>query len=184
MGYLIFVTGGARSGKSTYAENLANRSSKPVVYIATAIAFDDGMKDRIAKHQEQRPKHWKTIEQYKNFETMKDDPAFQNAEVVLFDCMTVMITNNMLDCEVDYDTCLMEKIGEIEQAIKKQVEMLLEVCKDKIMIIVSNEVGLGLVPSYKLGSYFRDIAGRMNQLVASRADEAYFTVSGIPMKLK
>lgn len=184
MGYLIFITGGARSGKSTYAEKLAKRSAKKVVYIATAIAFDDGMKDRIAKHQEQRPDHWGIIEQYKGFETMKDEPAFKKAEIVLFDCLTVMATNNMLDFPVDYDTCSMEQVAKIEKAIQKEVETLLEVCQDKIMIIVSNEVGLGLVPAYKLGSYFRDIAGRMNQLVAGRADEAYLTVSGIPMKLK
>ncbi|KNZ41086.1 bifunctional adenosylcobinamide kinase/adenosylcobinamide-phosphate guanylyltransferase [Acetobacterium bakii] len=184
MGYLIFITGGARSGKSTYAEKLAKRSGKSVVYIATAIAFDDGMKDRIARHKEQRPGNWKTIEQYKGFETMKEEPAFKNAEIVLFDCLTVMTTNNMLDFPVDYDNCSMDQVAEIEEAIKIEVESLLDVCKDKILIVVSNEVGLGLVPAYKLGSYFRDIAGRMNQLVASCADEAYFTVSGIPMKLK
>jgi len=184
MGYLIFITGGARSGKSTYAEKLARQTSKPVVYIATAIAFDDGMKDRIARHKEQRPENWETIEQYKSFESMKEEPAFKNAEVVLFDCLTVMTTNNMLDFPVNYDTCSMDQVAEIEEAIKIEVETLLAVCKDKTLIVVSNEVGLGLVPAYKLGSYFRDIAGRMNQLVASCADEAYFTVSGIPMKLK
>ncbi|HEY5557862.1 bifunctional adenosylcobinamide kinase/adenosylcobinamide-phosphate guanylyltransferase [Acetobacterium sp.] len=184
MGYLIFVTGGARSGKSTFAEKLAKEELTSVVYIATAIPFDDGMKDRIARHQEQRPALWETIEQYKNFETMKEDPAFKKAEIVLFDCLTVMATNNMLDFPIDYDTCSMDKVAEVEAAIKKEVETLLDVCKDKMLILVSNEVGMGLVPAYKLGSYFRDIAGRMNQLVASRADEAYFTVSGIPMKLK
>lgn len=184
MGRLIFVTGGARSGKSAYAENIAHQLGKPVAYIATAIAFDDGMKDRIAKHQVQRPDHWETIEQYKDFQMLADDPIFQKSEVVLFDCLTVMTTNNMLDFPVDFDTCTMEKVGEIEGAIKLEVEKLLEVCQDKILIMVSNEVGLGLVPAYKLGNYFRDIAGRMNQLVAGVANEAYFLVSGIPMKLK
>ncbi len=184
MGQLIFVTGGARSGKSTYAENRARQISKPVAYIATAIAFDDGMKDRIAKHQAQRPAHWGTIEQYNNFQTLADNPIFQASEVVLFDCLTVMTTNNMLDFQVDYDTCSMETIAQIEASVKLEVEKLLAVCKDKTLIVVSNEVGLGLVPAYKLGSYFRDIAGRMNQLVASCADEAYLLVSGIPVKLK
>lgn len=78
----------------------------------------------------------------------------------------------------------MEKVGEIEAAIKIEVEKLLDICQDKTLIVVSNEVGLGLVPAYKLGSYFRDIAGRMNQLVAARADEAYLLVAGLPMKLK
>lgn len=184
MGYIIFISGGARSGKSTYAEKLAIRSTKSVAYIATAIAFDDGMKDRIAKHQSQRPSTWGTIEQYRDFETLKDNPDFQKAEVILFDCLTVMVTNNMLDFNVDYDTCSMEIINEIEEKIKNQVEALLKACENKVIILVSNEVGLGLVPPYKLGNYFRDIAGRMNQLVASQADEFYFTVSGVPMKLK
>lgn len=184
MGQLIFVTGGARSGKSTYAENLARESGQPVAYIATAIAFDDGMKDRITKHQAQRPNHWGTIEQYKNFETIAKNPIFEQAEIILFDCLTVMTTNNMLDFQVDYDSCTMEKVGEIEAAIKIEVEKLLDVCQDKTLIVVSNEVGLGLVPAYKLGSYFRDIAGRMNQLVAGRADKAYLLVAGLPMKLK
>jgi len=184
MGHLIFVTGGARSGKSSYAENIAREAGKPVAYIATAIAFDDGMKDRIAKHQAQRPEQWGTIEQYKDFQTMTDNPIFEQAEIVLFDCLTVMTTNNMLDFPVDYDTCEMDKVAEIETAIKIEVEKLLDVCQDKTLIVVSNEVGLGLVPAYKLGSYFRDIAGRMNQLVAGRADEAYLLVAGLPLKLK
>lgn len=184
MGKLTFITGGARSGKSTFAEDLARENQKTVAYIATAIAFDDGMKDRIAKHQAQRPDHWGTIEQYKDFQTLADNPIFQDAEVVLFDCLTVMTTNNMLDFPVDFDTCSMETVGEIEQTVRTEVEKLLDVCKDKCLILVSNEVGLGLVPAYKLGSYFRDIAGRMNQLVAARADEAYLIVAGIPMKLK
>jgi len=184
MGQLIFVTGGARSGKSTFAEKLARETGQTVAYIATAIAFDDGMKDRIAKHQAQRPDHWGTIEQYKGFQTITDDPIFEQADTVLFDCLTVMTTNNMLDFPVDYDSCTMEQVGEIESVIKREVEKLLDVCQGKNLIVVSNEVGLGLVPAYKLGSYFRDIAGRMNQLVAARADEAYLLVAGLPMKLK
>ncbi|WKY47426.1 bifunctional adenosylcobinamide kinase/adenosylcobinamide-phosphate guanylyltransferase [Eubacteriaceae bacterium ES3] len=184
MGKLIFVTGGARSGKSTFAEETAKAFNKEVAYIATAIAFDDGMKDRIKKHQAQRPSEWQTIEAYKDFEKLNNDSAFTEAQVLLFDCLTVMVTNNMLDQQVDYDNCTMETVGQIEDLIKQEVEKLLEVCQDKTLVLVSNEVGMGLVPAYKLGSYFRDIAGRMNQLVAARADEVYFCVSGIPMKIK
>ncbi|MDK2962207.1 MAG: adenosylcobinamide kinase / adenosylcobinamide-phosphate guanylyltransferase, partial [Eubacteriaceae bacterium] len=78
----------------------------------------------------------------------------------------------------------METVGQIEALIKKEVESLLDVCQDKTLVLVSNEVGMGLVPAYKLGSYFRDIAGRMNQLTAARADEVYLCVSGIPVKIK
>ncbi|MEF9919014.1 MAG: bifunctional adenosylcobinamide kinase/adenosylcobinamide-phosphate guanylyltransferase [Eubacterium sp.] len=186
MGSLVFVTGGARSGKSSFAEKAVKEVGvgKKIVYIATAIAFDDGMKDRIRRHRQQRPSEWKTIERYKDYKMMKTDPDFQEADVILFDCLTVMITNNMLDVDIDYDHCTMDEVAKIEDAIKLEVETLLDVCAEKNLCIVSNELGMGLVPAYKLGNYFRDIAGRMNQLVASRADEVYFTVSGIPMKIK
>ena len=184
MGKLIFVTGGARSGKSSFAEEQVKIFDEKTAYIATAIAFDDGMKDRIKKHQAQRPAKWQTIEAYHDFEKVKNDPAFIEAQVILFDCLTVMVTNNMLDQQVDYDICSMETVGQIEELIKIEVETLLDVCKDKTLVMVTNEVGMGLVPAYKLGSYFRDIAGRMNQLVASRADEVYLCVSGIPVKIK
>ncbi len=180
----VLVTGGARSGKSTYAEQIVAASSEPVVYIATAIAFDEGMKDRIKKHREQRPAHWHTVEQYKNFETLKDDPKFREAKTVLVDCLTVMITNNMIDEPVDYDTCSMDTVNRIEAKIKEQVLTLLDVCGDKKLIIVTNEVGMGLVPAYRLGNYFRDIAGRMNVMTAKIADEVYFVVCGIPQQIK
>lgn len=186
MGSLTLITGGARSGKSTFAENAVKEAGKDkkIVYIATAIAFDDGMKDRIRRHREQRPAEWDTIERYKNYEKMKKDPSFQAADVILFDCLTVMVTNNMLECDVDYDNCTMEQVAEVEGKIKSEVEALLDVCRDKELYVVTNEVGMGLVPSYKLGSYFRDIAGRMNQMTAERADAVFLTVSGIPVKIK
>ncbi|MDO4288949.1 MAG: bifunctional adenosylcobinamide kinase/adenosylcobinamide-phosphate guanylyltransferase [Eubacterium sp.] len=184
MGKLTLVTGGARSGKSTFAEKSVKETGKRIVYIATAIAFDEGMKDRIKRHRAQRPAEWATIERYKDFEAMAQDPDFQTADTILFDCMTVMITNNMLELEEDYDHCSMDRVAEVEAEIKGQVQRLLKVCADKNLYVVSNELGMGLVPSYKLGNYFRDIAGRMNQMVAAAADEVYFTVSGIPLKIK
>lgn len=187
MGSLVLITGGARSGKSGFAEKTVKKVEKDggnAVYIATAIAFDEGMKDRIKHHRAQRPASWKTIERYKNYDEMVNDPDFKASSVILFDCLTVMITNNMLDYDVDYDHCTMDEVAEVEARVKKEVEALLRVCQDKHLFIVTNEVGMGLVPSYKLGNYFRDISGRMNQYVASLADEVYFTVSGIPMKIK
>ncbi len=184
MGRLLFITGGARSGKSTYAEKTAADLKKKVLYLATAIAFDEGMKDRIKRHQAQRPADWKTIEAYRDFDKITENKDFKEAEVILFDCLTVMVTNNMLDYEIDYDTCSMQALSQVEEEITLEVEKLLKVCQDKVLLVVSNEVGMGLVPSYKLGSYFRDIAGRMNQLVAACANEAYLMVSGIPLKIK
>lgn len=180
MGKLTLITGGARSGKSTYAENLIKNEGSEIVYIATAIAFDVGMKDRINKHQAQRSKDWTTIEKYKNFS--KND--IKKSDAVLLDCMTIMVSNLMLDEDVDYDTCSHEDIDLIELKIKNEVETLLTVFKDENLYIVTNELGMGIVPSYRMGNIFRDIAGRINQMIANRADEVYFLVSGIPIKIK
>ena len=186
MGQLTFITGGARSGKSRYGEDRAKAAGGQVTYIATAIPFDEGMRDRIKHHRESRPAEWPTIEQYRDFENLSENPDFISADVILLDCLTVLTTNLMMDYDVDYDTVPIEKVWEIEKEILRQITVVLDVCKayDKETIIVANEVGLGLVPAYKMGSYFRDIAGRVNQMVAARADEVYFTVSGIPMKIK
>lgn len=180
----MFITGGARSGKSTYGEERAKAAGGKVTYIATAVPFDDGMKDRIRRHQSQRPAEWATIEQYRNFESLGENPDFVAAEVILLDCLTVLITNNMMDFKVDYDEISMETFAKIEAAIQAQVTEALNQCAHKYTIVVANEVGLGLVPPYRMGNFFRDIAGRVNQMVAARADEVYFTVSGIPMQIK
>jgi len=184
MGKLTFITGGARSGKSHYAEKLAKESGEIVTYIATAIPFDEGMKARIKHHREQRPQEWETIEQYKNFSEIQNNQSFMKADVILLDCITIMVTNNMMDYDVDYDNCSMAVVEQVEAKIKKEIIELLKVCQNKKLIIVSNELGMGLVPAYKMGNYFRDIAGRMNQYIAAQADDAYFTVSGIPIALK
>ncbi len=180
----IFVTGGARSGKSTLAEKKTKEIGSRIAYIATSIAFDDGMKDRIRKHREARPNKWRTIEKYKGFYDVDMNEKFHNIDTVLLDCMTLMVSNLLLESNIDFDNCSMDEVDKIEGEIFKEVEALLGIMKDKNLIIVTNEVGMGLVPSYKLGSIFRDIAGRVNQYLAERADEVYFTVSGIPMKIK
>ena len=184
MGHLTFITGGARSGKSSFGEKLAMASGGNVVYIATAVGFDDGMKDRIKHHRERRPAEWTTIERYRDFKNLPDDPGFIDADTVLLDCLTVLITNQMMDTNIDFDTVPAEKVWDIEAEIKKDVETALDLMGDKNVIVVANEVGLGLVPAYRMGSFFRDIAGRINQMMADRADEFYFCVSGVPMKVK
>lgn len=185
-GRIVLILGGARSGKSTYAENMAKQLSEKVLYLATALITDEDMADRIRKHRESRPESWPTAERYKTFELLAEEPTFQSSEVVLLDCLTLMMTNLMFDIDLDYERATPELIQEVEERIKMETDGLIEVVKQfrKTLIIVSNEVGLGLVPSYKLGNYFRDISGRMNQHVASIADEAVFMVSGLPIKLK
>ncbi len=186
MNSLILITGGARSGKSSLAEQKAVELGGKVVYIATAIAFDEGMKDRIKRHKLDRPKKWSTIEKYKDFTSILSYEDFKKSDIILLDCMTLMVSNLILDSSLDFDTCSIEAINNLEKEIFKEVKQLLDIIftTNKKAIIVTNEVGMGLVPSYKMGSIFRDIAGRVNQYIASKANEVYLTVSGIEMKIK
>lgn len=183
MGKITLITGGARSGKSTFAEKKAKEKSK-VTYIATSVSFDEGMAHRIKKHRQQRPSDWLTIEAYKDFTKYNQMPHLIDCDLLLVDCLTIMISNLMFYSGLDFDKCSPEEVDALEEEIKREIDSLLNLAADKEMIIVSNELGMGLVPSYKMGSYFRDIAGRMNQYIAQRAEEVYFVVSGIEIKIK
>lgn len=185
VGKLIFVTGGARSGKSTFAEKLASATGDNVVYIATAIAFDDEMKDRIKKHRLQRPSCWLTVEAYKDMDK-RLPPILAGKSAVLLDCITLMVSNIMLEENMDWECISTDKVQKVELAVSAEIEKLLKIVKkyDPLFIIVSNELGMGVVPPTVLGRAMRDIAGRINQLLAREADEVYFCVSGIPLKIK
>jgi len=182
---LILVTGGARSGKSTFAEDRAKEFGQKVLYVATSKPIDDEMKQRIAKHRAQRPEEWETLEEYKNLDTILVN-IIQDKDAVLLDCITIMITNLMLDECIDWDNLTRDKVEEIENLVKHQIERLISLSKMSVVpfILVTNEVGLGVVPPSAIGRDFRDIAGRINQMLAKAADEVYFCVSGIPMKIK
>jgi adenosylcobinamide kinase/adenosylcobinamide-phosphate guanylyltransferase len=170
MGRLIFITGGARSGKSTFAQKLANNLSKRVTYIATAGARDKEMELRIKIHRKNRPFHWRTVEKEKNITEVLSRVAEKN-EVILLDCLTLLISNLLLSSKKD---------------VLKEIRRLLSKIKEikGTILIVSNEVGMGIVPDNRLARSFRDIAGRANQMVAQAADEVYLVVSGISMKMK
>lgn len=182
MGKIILVTGGARSGKSSFAEQYIKKIGNNVLYIATAIAFDDEMKDRIKKHKKSRPEDWKTFEGYKNFDNSEID--LYGIECVLVDCLTIMTTNILLEDWKDDITPLM--VDDLEAKVINELDKLLKRLLESecTAVLVTNEVGLGLVPEYPLGRVFRDVAGRVNQKVASISDEVYFCVSGIPMQIK
>lgn len=194
MSLSVLVTGGARSGKSTFAEGLCLRLSKNnVVYIATGIAFDDEMKERIKKHRQQRPSVWYTLEAYTELavhlytllkSTQKDNKNI--FDCALLDCLTIMTNNVMMDLIEDWDDITDEHAMIIETKIKTEIKNLFDFCteNDIHLIIVTNEVGMGIVPEYKSARYFRDIAGRVNQYTAMLADEVYLCVSGIPVKIK
>ncbi len=183
---VTFVIGGARSGKSTFSELKAKEYSDKVLYIATAVITDQSMADRVKKHKEQRPSSWHTIEMYSDFKKLTEKNEFIQSEVVLIDCITTMIGNFMVDSKLDFDICSAEDVNMLEQKITDQILSLIHVCNEnnKKLIIVSNETGLGLVPYYYMGNYFRDISGRINNKIGIESDFMYFIFSGIPIKLK
>lgn len=177
------VTGGARSGKSTYAEALVATYGDDICYIATAIAFDDGMKDRIKKHRQQRPSEWATKEAYKG---LADFVENSNYDAYILDCVTIMVTNLMFDSGYDFDVIDRESINALEAEIMAEVKALLEAIKAKNanIVFVTNELGSGIVPADKMTRYFRDIAGRVNQLIGNFADTVTLVVCGQALKIK
>ena len=187
MGRIIYFTGGARSGKSSQAEQyIFEREYSKKIYVATSIPFDDEMKSRVKKHREQRGKNWITIEGYRDL-IDKISQHIEGGEVILLDCLTNMVTNLMImDRDCDWDHISMSEVDKIEDEIKKEVETLFKYVKEKNvdLVVVSNEIGLGVIPPYPLGRHFRDICGKMNQLAGQYSDEAYMAVSGLQLKLK
>ena len=172
------ITGGARSGKSTFAESLMMDFNE-VCYIATARPSDDEeMKERIAKHRARRPVHWHTLEGDRNLAS--DLPA---ADAVLLDCVTVLLSNYLFDKGEELTE---ESIQKVEDEVKEELMLLFDFCEKENMelVLVTNEVGSGIVPMHPLSRAFRDIQGRVNQFLASRAEEVYLVVSGIPVKIK
>ena len=179
---LTLILGGARSGKSTYAEQLAAASGQPVVYVATAQAWDEEMAARIAAHQAQRPPTWRTVEAPLHVgRTIAAASRPHDAPpVVLIDCLT-LLANNVLGALAD-----VEDADAAEAALRGEVDDLLAAYADHpgAWIIVSNEVGLGIVPAYPLGRVYRDVLGRANQRRAAAADAVYFMVAGLPLQVK
>lgn len=182
---LTFITGGGRSGKSDFAEKRASYYNQKI-YIATALAFDDEMKHRIKEHQKTRDDSWITIEDYQNIvEDLKIKS--QGRDLILLDCLTNLVSNIMLmKPDIDWDTLSDDAVFKIEEEIKYELKQILDFTKkfSGDVIVVSNEVGMGLVPEYPLGRRFRDISGRMNQYIATASDEAILIVAGLPIKLK
>jgi adenosylcobinamide kinase/adenosylcobinamide-phosphate guanylyltransferase len=178
MGQLTFILGGARSGKSSYAQRLAEERGGSVLFIATAQAGDEEMRTRITRHQAERPDGWATLEAPVNIASALDrHPG--SAETVVLDCVTLLVTNLLLEHGGDD--------GVHEAAAQAAVEAELAALTAAIRssagdwIVVSNEVGLGLVPAYPLGRAYRDLLGWANQRLASWANEVFYLVAGIPV---
>ncbi len=169
---LYFITGGARSGKSSFAEKLALDRAGKRAYIATAQALDAEMSARIEQHRIKRGNSWDTYEEPLAVAELLRKLA-NRYEIVLLDCLTLWLSNVMAHTDGD-------------GAVAARTDELVKAAKDfgGVCIVVSNEVGLGIVPDNPLARKYRDFAGILNQKVAQAADEVYFTASGIPVKIK
>jgi len=177
MATTIFITGGARSGKSRFAEELAHRFGTPLGYLATAQALDDEMAERVNKHRLRRGDAWQTME-----EPLYLPQALASCDgtckAVLVDCLTLWLSNLLFHYE--------ERQEDAEAHIMEDVQRLAATLAGMRtpVIVVSNEVGQGIVPENRLARSFRDIAGQANQLLAAMADEVHIVISGIPLRLK
>ncbi|WP_298406442.1 bifunctional adenosylcobinamide kinase/adenosylcobinamide-phosphate guanylyltransferase [uncultured Chloroflexus sp.] len=173
MSTVVLFTGGARSGKSRCAERYAARLSEQVVYVATAAAGDDEMRDRIAHHRARRPPTWSTREAPANVAAVLADlPA---GSVVLLDCLSLLVSNLLLANESDPEPAINRELADLLAMVAQ---------RDLMLIAVTNEVGMGIVPAYPLGRQYRDLLGLANQRVAAAAAEVYLVVCGIPVELR
>lgn len=180
MGRIILVTGGARSGKSSFAESLFE-GDLDVVYIATSRVYDDEMKDRIMLHKMSRPAEWKTYEgSYDIYRAVCDSKNY------LLDCITVMTSNIMFDITKDYEIIPLDVQREVEDSVYFEFEKLVNTIKeaDGNLVMVTNEVGSSIVPENHVARVYRDITGRVNQRVAKLCSEVYIVSCGIPLRLK
>jgi len=179
MANITLILGGARSGKSSYAQQLAEDSGKSVTFLATAQALDEEMSVRIQKHKAERPTHWQTHEV--PLEIAGYIKEIQS-EVVILDCITLLLSNLLMEFVKDD---LVEETP-FMQAVQKETEELLAAIRESEhhWLIISNEVGLGLVPPYQMGRVYRDGLGWANQKLAQEAEKVIFMVAGIPMVVK
>jgi adenosylcobinamide kinase / adenosylcobinamide-phosphate guanylyltransferase len=180
---LTLILGGARAGKTAFAERLAARHRGRVCYVATAEARDEEMRARIAAHQAGRPSHWRTLEV--PLDVTGALAAIERPDAVLLDCLTVWTSNLLLEV-LDPDAITPELVERAERRAVGAVDALLrwQAATGTALYVVSNEVGLGVTPPYPLGRAFQDILGRLNQRVAAAAAEVYLVVAGLALPLK
>ena len=172
MGRIVYITGGSRSGKSDYAQKLAERHEGQLLYVATAEVRDAEMADRVAKHRLARGERWQSLEE--PIALAEKVSTAETCSALLIDCLTLWLSN------------LLERHGEDDAVIEEAAAALIAALRglDATTYVVSNEVGSGIVPENRLARRFRDLAGRLNQIFAEAADEAWVVVSGLPLKLK
>jgi len=181
---IILILGGARSGKSLFAQQLATELGERVLFIATGAPLDEEMRRRIAHHRRARPGHWRTVEASRGIaQAIKEHRG--DADVVIMDCLSLLVANLI---SPTHDAVELEKVNydAVEKEMSAELEGLVTLAEDLPLrlIIVSNEVGMGLVPVYPVGRAYRDLLGRANQFIARHADRVYLVVAGIPLELK
>lgn len=168
-GKIIYITGGARSGKSRYAQQMALQLSGQPVYVATARRWDAEFEQRIQRHQHDRDERWTNIEEEKHLST-----TAINGRVAVIDCVTLWLTNFFTDLKYDAEACL--------AACKQEIDQLLLL--DGVFIIISNEIGMGVHAETEMGRKFTDLQGWVNQYIGQKAAKAVLMVSGLPLTLK
>lgn len=166
---IIFITGGVRSGKSRYAQELALSLSQNPWYVATAAIWDDDFEKRVKHHQGDRDERWTNLEEQRTVSALPIDN-----QVAVIDCVTLWLTNFFVDTNNDVDTSL--------ALLKKEVDTISQ--KPGTFIIISNEIGMGIHPATEIGRKFADLQGWANQYIAALATEVVLMVSGIPVKIK
>lgn len=181
MGKCILVIGGARSGKSRFALELARNSGKPVLFVATATAGDNEMTERIAMHRKERPAGWSTLEVTSDVGKLIRQ-NIGRARLVIVDCITLLVNNIFNECGYQATPQIEARL---EERIAREINSLVECVQsaEASFIIVTNEIGLGLVPADKVSRLYRDLLGKANQMLAKCADEVYLMVAGMPVKV-
>lgn len=177
---IYLITGGARSGKSTFAENLY-KNKKDVVYIATSRVYDKEMDERIHLHKESRPQEWRTFEEnYNLIDSIEKETNY------ILDCITVLSSNIMFDITKDIEYIDYQMQKKVEDKIINEINSLIKEVRIKgyNLVLVTNEVGDSIVPEHHISRVFRDIQGRVNQQIAALSDEVYLVCCGIPVKIK
>lgn len=179
----LLILGGARSGKSHYAQELGLKLPQPVLFVATAEAGDEEMRQRIEEHRKARPSTWSTLEVTTHVGNQIRQ-KIGKAPTVIVDCITLLV-NNVFRQHSDPDGELIDA-SLIEKEVMAEISELVD-CINQVnagFIIVSNEVGLGLVPANRIGRLYRDLLGRANQILAQQVDEIYLMVAGLPLQIK
>jgi len=185
MSDIWLITGGGRSGKSAYAEGLASEKGN-VLYIATGVACDEEMVERIARHRRDRPENWITWERHCDFGDIENEFDADKFDMIMVDCLGCLLMGILYEEVPDEDDFSIEDFEHIEELATADVDVLCDyaVKYDKRLVFVTNEIGMGLIPETRYSRYFRDILGRLNSYAAKKADTALLMVAGIPVKLK